>query len=60
MGLKQSHTSTKAASDPADRFAIMCMPFGDALIYTAFAKSSISASNALNLLLNVILKTGVS
>ena len=59
MKPKQSREPIKAAWDPTDRFEILRKRFDDALIYTAFAESSISVSNALNLLLNVILKTGI-
>ena len=57
MEPEQSRESMQAAWHPADGFKILCKCFDDALIYIAFVKSSISASDALNLLLNVILKT---
>ena len=59
MELKHIRESLEAACNPADGFGILYKRFNDTLIYAAFIKSSISASNALNLLLNIIPKTGL-
>lgn len=58
MEPEQSDELMKATWNPADGFEIICKNFDDMLIYTTFAESTISASNTLKLLLNVILKTG--
>ena len=59
LQLKQSQEPMKAPWNPTDGFEILCKHFDEALIFTAFAENYISTSDTLNLLLNVILKTGV-
>ena len=59
MEFEQSPKTIKAPWNPVDGFEILRKRFGDVIIFTVFAENNISADNALTLLLNVILKTGV-
>ena len=42
-----------------DGFEILRKNFDEAIIFTAFTKNKISADDTINLLLNIIIKTGV-
>ena len=59
MKLKQSRKTMKASWNPVDRFEIFHKRSNAAIIFAAFSENNISAGNALNLHLNVMLKTGV-
>ena len=49
----------KQPRNPVDGLEVLVNYFDKDIIFTAFAENDIFASNALTLLLNIILKTGV-
>ena len=59
MELEQNCKTMKVPWNPLDRFEILRKRFNEMIISAAFAENNTSAGNTLNLILSVILKTGV-